>query len=361
MVHGRNAGVRALRALHELTRPALLLLLLCGGAAAQDWSGSSLRGARQLTLPDGYQSEVVARGLRLPQDLAFDPPDGLWVLTRTPPGQERGAGALVRVPLGGVEPVDVGQLTVLPIPFASSTVPFEAGSLTRHPASGNLYVTEARGRHVYRVTPGGATTVFAKGANALGDGRALVFDGAGRLLVLDHAGRAAVADITADPLKDLLEGGEPYQGPVIHWLRVEETIPLPRNLEYAGTVFPPAAMRRRRLVLPRYSSLVVLSSGAVIASVSNGAIDQLRSDGSTVRLAQLGGAGPIVAGEADTAYAVDYLGGRISRIRADGAVERFVEGLVRPAALAILGDGAVVVAEDTGRLLRIFPARRPAP
>ncbi len=361
MVHGRDAGVRALRALHELTRPALLLLLLAGAAAAQDWSGSSLRGARQLTLPDGYQSEVVARGLRLPQDLAVEAPDALWVLTRTSPGQDRGAGALVRVPLGGAEPVDAAQLPVLPIPFASSTVPFEAGSLARHPASGDLYVSESRGRHVYRVTPGGAVAVFARGANALGDGRALAFDGGGRLLILDYAGRAAVADAAADPLKDLLEGGEPYQGPVVHWLRVEEPIPLPRNLEYAGKVFPPAALRRRRIVLPRYSSLAALTSGAVVASVSNGSIDQLRSDGSTVRLAQLGGAGPIVAGEADTAYAVDYLGGRIFRIRADGAVERFVEGLIRPAALAVLGDGAVVVAEDTGRLLRIFPARRPTP
>lgn len=126
-------------------------------------------------------------------------------------------------------------------------------------------------------------------------------------------------------------------------------------------MFPPAALRRRRIVLPRYSSLVALTSGAVIASASNGAIDQLRSDGSTVRLAQLGGAGPIVAGEADTTYAVDYLGGKIVRVRADGTVERFVEGLIRPAALAVLGEGAVVVAEDTGRLLRIFPARRPAP
>jgi hypothetical protein len=361
VVHGRDAGVRALRALHELTRPALLGLLLAGAVAAQESGGPPTRGARQLVLPDGYQAEVVARGLRLPQDLALDPPEALWVLTRTPPGQDRGAGALVRVPLGGTEPVDGSRLPVLPIPFASSTVPFEAGSLARHPGSGDLYVSEARGRHVYRVTPAGEVTVFAKGANTLGDGRALTFDDRGRLLVLDHAGRPAVADVTADPLRDLLEGGEPYQGPVVHWLRVEESLPLPRNLEYAGTVFPPAALRRRRISLPRYSSLAVLASGVVIASVSNGAIDELRPDGSTVRLAQLGGAGAVVAGDGDTTYALDYMGGRIFRIRSDGTVERFVEGLTRPAAIAVLGDGAVVVAEDTGRLLRIAPPRRPAP
>ena len=75
MVHGRRAGVRALRALHELTRAALVLLVLAaGGASAQDGSGAPPRGSRQLALPDGYQAEVVARGLRLPQDLAADPP-----------------------------------------------------------------------------------------------------------------------------------------------------------------------------------------------------------------------------------------------------------------------------------------------
>ena len=55
-------------------------------------------------------------------------------------------------------------------------------------------------------------------------------------------------------------------------------------------------------------------------------------------------------------YALDDLGGRIVRARGDGAVEPFAERLTRPAALAVLADGVVVVAEDTGRLLRIFGA-----
>jgi hypothetical protein len=355
VVHGRHAGVRTLRALHELTRRAILLLLLGAAdvAAAQEWSGASLRGARQLSLPEGYGAEVVARGLRLPQDLAVDPPDGLWVLTRGAPGSDRGAGALVRVPLDAAEPIDASQLRVIPIPPASPSVPFEAGSLARHPRSGDLYVGEARGRHLYRVTPDGRVTVFARGGNVLGDGRALVFDAEGRLLVLDHAGRRAVADPTTDPLRDLLEAGESYQGPVVHWLRVDESLPLPRNLEYTGVVFPPAALRRQRVVLPRYSSLAILPSGELTASASNGVIDQLRPDGTITRLAQLTGAGAVVAGAADRLYALDYLGGRIVRVRRDGAVEPFAAGLTRPAALAVLADGAVVVAEDTGRLLRI--------
>jgi outer membrane protein assembly factor BamB len=163
-----------------------------------------------------------------------------------------------------------------------------------------------------------------------------------------------VAEVTTDPLRELLDAGEPYQGPVVRWLRVDETLPLPRNLEYAGVAFPPAAMRRRRVVLPRYSGLAVLSSGELTASAGNGAIDQLRPDGTTARLAQLAGAGAVVAGGgADRLYALDYLGGRIVRVRADGAVEPFAEGLTRPAALAVVGDGVVLVAEDTGRLLRI--------
>lgn len=362
MVHGCHAGVRALRTLHELTLRAILLLLVAAsGADAQDWSGASLRGGRQLTLPDGYRVQVLARGLRLPQDLAVDPPNGLWVLSRTAPGGERSAGALVRIPLDAPEPIDASQLRVVPIPPASPSVPFEAGSLARHPGSGDLFVGEARGRHLYRVTPDGRVTVFARGGNVLGDGRALVFDAQGRLLVLDHAGRSVVADTTTDPLRDLLEAGESYQGPVVHWLRVDETLPLPRNLEYAGVVFPPPALRRRRVILPRYSSLAVLSSGELTASASNGVIDQLRPDGTITRLAQLTGAGAVVAGAADTLYALDYLGGRIVRVRGDGAAEPFVEGLTRPAALAVLADGALVVAEDTGRLLRIFAEPRVAP
>jgi len=319
------------------------------------------RSGRPLLLLDGYEAEILARGLRQPQDLVVDAPDGLWVLTRTAPGSERGAGAVVRVPLGAPGPVEASQLHAISIPFASAIVPFEAGSLARHPGTGDLYVTEARGRHLYRVTRDGAVTVFAKGGNALGDGRALVFDAQGRLLVLDHAGRGAVADTTADPLRDLAEGGEPYQGPVVHWLRVDESLPLPRNLEYAGVVFPPAALLHRRAVLPRYSSVAVLPSGALIASASNGVIDQLHPDGTIARLAQLSGAGAVVAGGAEVLYALDYLGGRIVRIRIDGTAEPFAAGLTRPAAIAVLDDGAVVVAEDTGRLLRISTARRPTP
>ena len=119
-------------------------------------------------------------------------------------------------------------------------------------------------------------------------------------------------------------------------------------------MFPPAPMRRRRVVLSRYSSLAVLSSGELTASASNGVIDQLRPDGTITRLAQLTGAGAVVAGAADLLYALDYLGGRLVRVRGDGAVEPFAEGLTRPAALAVAGDGALLVAEDTGRLLRIF-------
>ena len=241
----------------------------------------------------------------------MDPPDGLWVLTRTAPGSDRGAGALVRVPLDAPEPVDASQLRVVSMPFASATVPFEAGSLARHPGSGDLYVTEARGHHLFRVTPEGHVTIFARGGNVLGDGRAVVFDAQGRLLVLDHAGRGAVADTATDPLRDLLEAGEPYQGPVVHWLRVDETLPLPRNLEYAGVVFPPPALRRRRVALPRYSSLAALGSGEVIASASNGVIDHLRPDGTIARLAQLSGAGALVTGGAG-----DALRARLSR-RAD--------------------------------------------
>ena len=199
------------------------------------------------------------------------------------------------------------------------------------------------------------TNADKRGGNVLGDGRALVFDAQGRLLLLDHSGRGVVAEATSDPLRDLMEPGESYQGPVVRWFRVDEALPVPRNLEYTGVLFPPPALRRRKVVLSRYSSLAVFPSNDLVASASNGVIDQLRPDGTIARLAQLTGAGAVVAADANVLYALDYLGGRIARVRADGAVEPFVEGLTRPVALAVLGE-AVIVAEDTGRLLRIaFP------
>jgi hypothetical protein len=353
VVHGRRTRVRSVRALHELSgRASLLLLILAGGVAAQEWSGASLRGGRQVVVPPGYRAEVVARGLRLPQDLAVDPSGALWVLARAA-RSERAAGTLIRVPLDAPEPIDASRLLAVPVAFAPSTVPFEAGSVARDPRSGDLYVSEARGHHLYRVTPDGQVTLFARGGNALADGRALVFDAQGRLLVLDYAGRTMVAEVTTDSLRDLLDAADAYQGPVVHWLRVDEPLPLPRNLEHTGVAFPPGAVRHRRAVLPRYSSLAVLPSGDLTASAGNGVIDRLRPDGTTARLAQLTGAGAVVADGANHLYAVDYPGGRIVRVHADGIVEPFAEGLTRPAALAILDDRAVVVAEDTGRLIRI--------
>jgi hypothetical protein len=178
--------------------------------------------------------------------------------------------------------------------------------------------------------------------------------------VLDFAGRGAVADATTDALRELLGPGEAYEGPVIHRLRVDETLPLPRNLEHARSAFPPAAVRRRAVILPRY--LALLSSGELVANTGSGQIDQIRPDGRVARLATAPGSHntALVAGEAGVLYALDNLGGRIIRVQADGRGETFAEGPTRPMALAVLSDGTVVVAEDTGRLLRILvPPRTP--
>jgi glucose/arabinose dehydrogenase len=105
----------------------------------------------------------------------------------------------------------------------------------------------------------------------------------------------------------------------------------------------------------------LLSSGELVASTGSGEIDQLRPDGTVARLAASYGSvcSMLVASEAGVLYTVDNLGGRIIRVRADGRAEPFAEGLTRPTALAVLGDGSLVVAEDTGRLLRIFTPRSP--
>src|SRR5215831_18538138 len=94
---------------------AVLLLLLPVAVSAQDWSGASLRSSRALRLPSGYQLDVVARGFRLPQDLAVESADAVWLLTQTDPAG--GADALVRVALTGAGPVDAAALPSISIPF----------------------------------------------------------------------------------------------------------------------------------------------------------------------------------------------------------------------------------------------------
>ena len=52
----------------------------------------------------------------------------------------------------------------------------------------------------------------------------------------------------------------------------------------------------------------------------------------------------MAAGPQGELYGVDSLGGRIVRISPDGSVEEFVQGLVRPTALAVLPDGKILAA-----------------
>ena len=75
----------------------LAVLALPWVGLAQDWSGSSLRGARTLRLPAGYRLEVIGTGFRLPQDLAVESATAVWLLSQA--DGDGGAGSLVRVPL----------------------------------------------------------------------------------------------------------------------------------------------------------------------------------------------------------------------------------------------------------------------
>lgn len=332
-------------------RLALCLPLLPAVVLAQDWSGASLRSAPALRLPSGYRSEVVAVGFRLPQDLAVESSDAVWLLTQTDP-TGGGAGALRRVPLTGPAPIDAAALPAISIPYAPGSARFRVGSLARHPATGDLFVAEQSGRHIFRVSPRGEVVLYARGLDLLADTKALAFDDEGRLVVLDFAGRSLVAE-TGTPPRDLFGDDDRYVGPVVHRLRVDEPLPLPRNLEPLPPFFPPHALRARGGPLPRYAGVLALPTGDLILSGSMGRIDRLRPDGKLVASAWPPAARVVAAGPAGELYGVDTLGGRIVRLQPDGAVHRFVEGLVRPTALAALADGSLLIAEDSGRLLRL--------
>lgn len=346
----RGTGPDA-RALVALAAGAAVCLAHALTASGQDWSGASLRGTRPLALPPGYEAEVLAAGFRLPQDLALEPPGALWLLTEPEPSAG-GAGALVRLPLGA-GPLNAARLTVFPVPSSPDPARFRMGSLARHPGTGELFVAERLGRHLVRVTPGGVAVLYARGGNRFADSRTLAFDAEGRLLVLDFAGRPAVAEASAPDPAEVPEAG--YEGPVIYRLRVDEPVPLPRHLQYAVPLFPPAALRRQGARLPLYTGLLALPGGDLVLSRPNGVIERLRPGDRLEPLARVTGARVAAAGPDGTLYAVDFLGGRIVRLRVDGAVESFAEGLTRPAAIALAEDGTVFVAEDPGRVLRLRP------
>ncbi len=337
--------------------PALALGLgLTTAATAQVWSGASLQGALTLQLPPGWRVELVGVGFRLPQDLAVDPPDGLWVLTQLDP-MGSGASALVRIPLAGPLPVEAKRLRPASIPFSPDPARFRMGSLARHPGTGDLYVAERLGRHLYRVPPGGAPVLYARGLNQAAFW-ALAFDGDGRLVVLDFAGRSVVADPTLPAEREWFGDAERYEGPVLYRLAVDEPLPLPRNLEYAKPVFPPAALRRAGATLPRYRSVRALPGGDLLLVGPAGELHRLRPDAAIVPLASVPGAHLVALGAEGELYALDHYGGRIVRVGPDGATHPFVEGLTRPMALVALADGSLVVAEDSGQILRLRPESR---
>ena len=328
--------------------PLLLavLALPCVGLA-QDWSGSSLRGARVLRLPAGYRLDVIATGFRLPQDLAVESASAVWLLSQA--DGAGGAGSLVRVPLDGPAPVDAASLPVISIPFSPGPARFRVGSLARHPGTGDLYVAEQSGRHLFRVKPAGEVVLYARGLERLAETRAVAFDPAGRLVVLDFTGAPMIADASPGNLRELFGGGE--SGPVLYRLHVsEEPVALPRNVEALAPFF--TAKRAR---LPRWVGVFALSTGDLVLGDSGGRIDRLRPDGTVVLAAGRSAARVVAAGVHGEMYGVDTLGGRIVRVLSDGAVEEFVQGLVRPTALAVLPDGSLIVAGDTGRLLRLRP------
>jgi hypothetical protein len=325
----------------------LALLALPWVGLSQDWSGSSLRGARTLRLPAGYRLEVIGTGFRLPQDLAVESASAVWLLSQS--DGAGGAGSLVRVPLDGPAPIDAAALAAISIPFAPGPARVRVGSLARHPGTGDLYVAEQSGRHLFRVKPAGEVALYARGLERLAETRAVAFDPAGRLVILDFTGAPLIADAGSGNLRELFGGGE--SGPALYRLHVsEEPVTLPRNVEALAPFF--TAKRAR---LPRWVGVFALSTGDLVLSDSGGRIDRLRPDGTVVQAAGRSAARVVAAGLQGELYGVDIMGGRIVRVLPDGAVEEFVQGLVRPTALAVLPDGSLVVASDTGRLLRLRP------
>lgn len=340
----------------RLSAAVTLVLGLTTGAAAQVWSGASLQGAPMLQLTAGWRLELVGVGFRLPQDVALDPPDGLWLLTQVDPTGS-GASALVRIPLSGLLPVEAKTLRPVSIPFSPDPARFRMGSLARHPTTGDLYVAERLGRHIYRVPPGGSPVLYARGLNQAAFW-ALAFDGEGRLVVLDFAGRSVVADMARAGEREWFGEGERYEGPVLYRLAVDDPLPLPRNLEYAKPVFPAAALRRTGAMLPRYRSVRPLPGGDLLLVGPAGELHRLRHDGAIASLGSVSGAHMVALGPEGELYALDHFGGRIVRVDPDGTARPFVEGLTRPMALVTLPDGSLVVAEDSGQVLRLRPESR---
>jgi hypothetical protein len=325
----------------------LAVLALPWVGLAQDGNGTAPRGTRALRLPAGYRLEVIGTGFRLPQDLAVESATAVWLLSQAD-GAE-GAGSLLRVPLDHPEPVDARALAAISIPYAPGPARFRVGSLARHPGTGHLYVAEQSGRHLFRVSPAGQVVLYARGLERLAETRAVAFDGAGRLVILDFTGAPLLADASPGSFRELFGAGE--SGPALYRLRVDdEVVALPRNVEALVPFFTGGRAR-----LPRWGGVFALATGDLVLSSSGGRIDRLRPDGTVVPAAGRAAADVVAAGPRGELYGVDTMRGRIVRILPDGAVEEFVQGLVRPRALAVLPDESLIVAGDTGRLIRLRP------
>jgi hypothetical protein len=264
--------VRALRALHELTLLAALLLTRAALARRPGTgAGASLRGGRQLPLPDGYRAEVLPGASAFRRTLAVDPPHGVWG-----PGPARLPAAIAARACGPRAPRWASAARREPAPrdrppvrFGHRT--FRGGQAWRGiPDRGDLYVAEARGHHLFRVTAGRPVHDLRSRRERAGRRSRLVFDATGRLLVLDPRGRACRGHDERPTPRPPEKPGESYQGRV-HWA--------PRRRDAAAspaTSSTPASSSRRppfgggRRVLLGTAVSAAFASGDLVASGSNG-------------------------------------------------------------------------------------------
>lgn len=304
--------------------------------------------------------DVVATGVPRPLQLAFDLQG--FLLALSPGAQGDSAGEIFRVPLDARFPLDLSTAPRLRIPFAPGSERTALGSLAVEPASGDLFLGEENGRHVYRLAADTTLTLYARGLHRLLGGTSLAFDSRGRLLVVDYADSvpASIEEEASPPDFEWLRG-EDYKGPLLFRLDLDPDARLPRDLGRAAPLFPRGwGGRTGGGLLPRLISVAASAAGEVFVLSSSGDLYRVTADRTLEMMARL----PLgqyqrismVAGPAgEVLVSGGFHVGSVFRVSGDGVVTTLVAGLADPEGIARDAAGRVYVAESSlHRIIRLI-------
>jgi hypothetical protein len=299
---------------------------------------------------------VVATGVPRPLQLVWD---GRALVVLSPGARGDSAGEIYRLPLDVDAPVDLARQPRVRIPFADPSAA-TLGSMALDPRSGDLFLGEENGTHVWRLGADERLALYATGLRRLAGGSTLAFDRFGRLVLVDYADPYLSQPDERPPpgLEQLRE--EDYRGPLVFRLTLDPSLPLPRRLGSLPPLFPRAwGGRAGGGMLPHLISVAPLPHGDLLLLTSGGGLYRLGGDGGFALFARLprgqyNRTNMTAAADGTVFVSGGFHVGRVFRVAADGGVTVVASGLADPAGIALDDRGALYVAESSlHRIVRL--------